>query len=407
MSKQLPTIRIQPDSQSSLPRRQSLDGRFTIIDEQSKDSDSFDETSSDNESNNDQIFFSKSGYISKCSSPNLPHLNYSTSQPSRMSALNANASRFRVVPVEAQYQRKRWIVWDWFDSGTQQNQNAMGGTIIRGSQSNPHTPNPVNSTKPIFHLTPPTKRSVQKSNSMRAPLATPDPPMSTTSLAFNFSDDSDRENSFPFEKNQITVRQTGRQPESEEPRTTNITDLRDELQSSRLSPTPSGILPSLMMPSGRISPSEMLNQYGLERSLSATSYSTPKSVTTTSQLKANSLSPDRATTHPYLNDGSTGVVSAVNHAPHSASNLHAHVHGSSIVAIDSKIEQAMDLVKTHLMFAVREEVDSLRSRIMELETTVVHLEAENSILREHVPNEILQSLSIQPASTNHGATAMT
>ncbi|CAD5228944.1 unnamed protein product [Bursaphelenchus okinawaensis] len=67
-----------------------------------------------------------------------------------------------------------------------------------------------------------------------------------------------------------------------------------------------------------------------------------------------------------------------------------------IVAIDSKIEQAMDLVKTHLMFAVREEVESLRSRIMELETTVVHLEAENSILREHVPQDVLQSLSIQP-----------
>uniref|UniRef100_A0A1I7RR62 TSC22 domain family protein 1 n=1 Tax=Bursaphelenchus xylophilus TaxID=6326 RepID=A0A1I7RR62_BURXY len=55
-----------------------------------------------------------------------------------------------------------------------------------------------------------------------------------------------------------------------------------------------------------------------------------------------------------------------------------------------------DLVKTHLMFAVREEVENLRSRIMELETTVVHLEAENSILREHVPQDVLQSLSIQP-----------
>lgn len=52
----------------------------------------------------------------------------------------------------------------------------------------------------MFHLTPPPKRPIQKSNSMRtAPLATPEP-MSTTSLAFNFSDDSDRENSLPFEK---------------------------------------------------------------------------------------------------------------------------------------------------------------------------------------------------------------
>lgn len=42
----------------------------------------------------------------------------------------------------------------------------------------------------------------------------------------------------------------------------------------------------------------------------------------------------------------------------------------STVAIDSKIEQAMDLVKSHLMFAVREEVEGLRQKIGELETHV-------------------------------------
>jgi hypothetical protein len=55
----------------------------------------------------------------------------------------------------------------------------------------------------------------------------------------------------------------------------------------------------------------------------------------------------------------------------------------------------MDLVKTHLMFAVREEVEVLRARIVELETTVVQLEAENAILREHVPQDILQNLALQ------------
>lgn len=58
--KPIPTICVQPDSQTALnTRRQSSDGRFTIIDEQSKDSDSFDETSSDNDSM-DQFMFSKS-----------------------------------------------------------------------------------------------------------------------------------------------------------------------------------------------------------------------------------------------------------------------------------------------------------------------------------------------------------
>ena len=44
--------------------------------------------------------------------------------------------------------------------------------------------------------------------------------------------------------------------------------------------------------------------------------------------------------------------------------------GSSFMAIDGKIEQAMDLVKTHLMYAVREEVEQLRHRIVQLEKTV-------------------------------------
>jgi len=65
---------------------------------------------------------------------------------------------------------------------------------------------------------------------------------------------------------------------------------------------------------------------------------------------------------------------------------------SSMVAIDSKIEQAMDLVKTHLMFAVREEVEILRAKILDLETTVLQLEAENEILREHIPIELLHKL---------------
>ncbi|KAI1730463.1 TSC-22/dip/bun family domain-containing protein [Ditylenchus destructor] len=80
---------------------------------------------------------------------------------------------------------------------------------------------------------------------------------------------------------------------------------------------------------------------------------------------------------------------------------------AQIVAIDSKIEQAMDLVKTHLMFAVREEVESLRNKILELETTVVQLEAENSILREHVPSDILQNLALHSSSNGSGSSAST
>ncbi|XP_038842424.1 TSC22 domain family protein 3-like [Salvelinus namaycush] len=54
---------------------------------------------------------------------------------------------------------------------------------------------------------------------------------------------------------------------------------------------------------------------------------------------------------------------------------------SSMIAIDNKIEQAMDLVKTHLMLAVREEVELLWEQIKELSERNAQLERENYILR--------------------------
>jgi hypothetical protein len=88
-------------------------------------------------------------------------------------------------------------------------------------------------------------------------------------------------------------------------------------------------------------------------------------------------------------------------------------NAASIIAIDSKIEQAMDLVKTHLMFAVREEVEILRAKIVELDNTIAQLQSENDILRQHVPQEILQNLdggpspSPIPSSTVTSATGST
>ncbi|XP_051800358.1 TSC22 domain family protein 4-like isoform X1 [Acanthochromis polyacanthus] len=54
---------------------------------------------------------------------------------------------------------------------------------------------------------------------------------------------------------------------------------------------------------------------------------------------------------------------------------------NSLTAIDNKIEQAMDLVKSHLMLAVREEVELLREQIRDLQEKNQQLERENHILR--------------------------
>ncbi|KAM4664909.1 TSC22 domain family protein 3 isoform 2-T2 [Discoglossus pictus] len=55
--------------------------------------------------------------------------------------------------------------------------------------------------------------------------------------------------------------------------------------------------------------------------------------------------------------------------------------GASVVAIDNKIEQAMDLVKNHLMYAVREEVEILKEQIKDLVEKNSQLEKENCLLK--------------------------
>ncbi|KAM9428199.1 TSC22 domain family protein 2-like isoform 2-T2 [Salvelinus alpinus] len=74
--------------------------------------------------------------------------------------------------------------------------------------------------------------------------------------------------------------------------------------------------------------------------------------------------------------------------------------GASVVAIDNKIEQAMDLVKSHLMYAVREEVEVLKEQIKELFERNSMLEQENAVLKSLANSDQLSELSVWPAATN-------
>ncbi|KAM4575229.1 TSC22 domain family protein 2 [Fundulus diaphanus] len=69
--------------------------------------------------------------------------------------------------------------------------------------------------------------------------------------------------------------------------------------------------------------------------------------------------------------------------------------GASVVAIDNKIEQAMDLVKSHLMYAVREEVEVLKEQIKELYERNSVLERENAVLKSLASTEQLSQLPSQ------------
>jgi len=85
--------------------------------------------------------------------------------------------------------------------------------------------------------------------------------------------------------------------------------------------------------------------------------------------------------------------------------------GTNQGAIDNRIEQAMDLVKSHLMNAVRSEVEELKEKIIKLEETISQqqieltkqhtdfnrevgkLQAENEFLKNHATSDVLVQLS--------------
>uniref|UniRef100_A0A3Q2YVU6 TSC22 domain family protein 2-like n=1 Tax=Hippocampus comes TaxID=109280 RepID=A0A3Q2YVU6_HIPCM len=76
--------------------------------------------------------------------------------------------------------------------------------------------------------------------------------------------------------------------------------------------------------------------------------------------------------------------------------------GTNIVAIDNKIEQAMDLVKSHLMYAVREEVEVLKEQIKELFERNSVLERENAVLKSLANSEQLSQLPAQSGGASTG-----
>ncbi|KAM3837253.1 TSC22 domain family protein 1 [Vipera latastei] len=82
--------------------------------------------------------------------------------------------------------------------------------------------------------------------------------------------------------------------------------------------------------------------------------------------------------------------------------------GASVVAIDNKIEQAMDLVKSHLMYAVREEVEVLKEQIKELIEKNNQLEQENNLLKTLAsPEQLAQFQAQLPASSSPAASSQT
>lgn len=121
-------------------------------------------------------------------------------------------------------------------------------------------------------------------------------------------------------------------------------------------------------------------------------------------LSISSVVPGKAAAKPLITDGLSLPSPTVSFfgIPIPVNVIDDSVSGASVVAIDNKIEQAMDLVKNHLMYAVREEVEVLKEQIKELYERNSVLERENAVLKSLANSEQLSKLSTQLKQVNNG-----
>ncbi|KAF1371894.1 hypothetical protein PFLUV_G00274120 [Perca fluviatilis] len=97
----------------------------------------------------------------------------------------------------------------------------------------------------------------------------------------------------------------------------------------------------------------------------------------------------------HLRNFSISFLSSVLGKESASVGLDNSSSGASVVAIDNKIEQAMDLVKSHLMYAVREEVEVLKEQIKELIERNTQLEQENNLLKNLASPEQMAQFQAQ------------
>ncbi|GMR32082.1 hypothetical protein PMAYCL1PPCAC_02277, partial [Pristionchus mayeri] len=350
------------------PRHSSTEGRFSILDSHAKSSDS----ESDFDTNQTPITFSHRVF---------PVPNFSKSVDFSAGAavlpMSASVSRFRIVPLESRYKRGRWTCFDYYEksSVTRNAKLSLPASKNKSFDINNLSVRSLNEVRFAFDLSsdeegeidvkrvplrkekpsPPSAASVSVqqqpiSAPATAPAASAAPAVSSSSPSAAPALQSGRVLSPPASLPALIT--TEIRPDE--------TKILSAVKASDLGMT-------LSLNNGRLTPTEML-QSGLENTLN-----------TCSEAIIGALVQEKKVVAKKKSSSSASTASTTGGNP-------------SMVAIDSKIEQAMDLVKTHLMFAVREEVEVLRGRIVDLENTVCNLEAENAVLRKHVSEEILRNM---------------
>ncbi|KAF1765839.1 hypothetical protein GCK72_005792 [Caenorhabditis remanei] len=142
-------------------------------------------------------------------------------------------------------------------------------------------------------------------------------------------------------------------------------------------------------------PKETQNIPIFEEVFSTNVTSTPPTIitTTTAPTTAPASSPVSSSVPASASSSSVTLPSVTTTATVNTSALTTPSAIDSHTPIDNKIEQAMELVKTHLTYAVREEVDTLRNTIAELEYQMREFQYECNYYRQNCSPEVVDQAS--------------
>ncbi|EFP05232.1 hypothetical protein CRE_04021 [Caenorhabditis remanei] len=142
-------------------------------------------------------------------------------------------------------------------------------------------------------------------------------------------------------------------------------------------------------------PKETQNIPIFEEVFSTNVTSTPPTIITTptAPTTAPASSPVSSSVPASASSSSVTLPSVTTTATVNTSALTTPSAIDSHTPIDNKIEQAMELVKTHLTYAVREEVDTLRNTIAELEYQMREFQYECNYYRQNCSPEVVDQAS--------------
>ncbi|PAV80704.1 hypothetical protein WR25_03310 [Diploscapter pachys] len=271
---------------------------------------------------------------------------------------------FQVVPVPGVFTRGRWKCWDYRNDEQEKKEKEMLQFEKDKEKTDTNEVVTIQVSSDEGAVTGESNASDQKDPTIVVVTTSSAIPTPVTPLSGSSSTQEHES------VNRVTSIESNQDPSSADSSIGNIPSSMSVPSNLTHAPSSNSVNANQVNTSQTQTTPNLLNQQQAQASASSGNIaSRPSSDTMTSSMEEGA-------------DKDSNVTTAASSIPASA----------NVAAIDNKIEQAMDLVKTHLTFAVREEVEILRQTIAELELKVMTLEDENQLLRQYAPQDVVSNL---------------